>query len=238
MINSFLFNWNKKMSTGKWVKMLYKGRKSVFYGVGSRLRLKKNTKKCTSIHSSILFHPASHLGYFREDANQTGLRLMAMVLSQSFQFWKHIHKNVFWASFWEVRGRLQDSGGRTSLNGDWSAICFSLFCISPPPRCQFCLSRASALWSALPCSYSLERAWLELPRLAMITNTGARGRQLWARTLICHSLKSLFSLMVSIQRIAQRRWHWLLTYSECGRLHKWCLNCSSRTIWVWLETAK
>lgn len=114
----------------------------------------------------------------------------------------------------------------------------SLLYLPPPPRCQFCLSRASALWSALPCSYSLERAWLELPRLAMITNTGARGRQLWARTLICHSLKSLFFLMVSIQRIAQRRWHWLLTYSECGRLHKWCLNCSSRTIWVWLETAK
>lgn len=41
--------------------------------------------------------------------------------------------------------------------------------------------------------------------------------ELWARSLMCHSLKQLFPLMVSIQRIAQWRWHWLLTYSECGR---------------------
>lgn len=41
--------------------------------------------------------------------------------------------------------------------------------------------------------------------------------ELWARTLICHSLKQLFPLMVSSQRIAQWRWHCLLTYSECGR---------------------
>lgn len=94
---------------------------------------------------------------------------------------------------------------------------FQLLLYSTPPPCQFCLSHASALCSALPCSYSLERVWLELSGLAMITTTGARGRELWARTLICHSLNSLFSLMVSIQRIAQGRWHWLLTYSECGR---------------------
>lgn len=76
---------------------------------------------------------------------------------------------------------------------------FQLLLYSTPPPCQFCLSHASALCSALPCSYSLERVWLELSGLAMITTTGARGRELWARTLICHSLNSLFSLMVSIK---------------------------------------
>ena len=101
---------------------------------------------------------------------------------------------------------------RGSLSGK-STYFFSFFWITPRPH----FSHASSLW--------LDSLYLHLQDCTNAASSLSQDhiywtlgqKELWARTLICHSLKQLFPLMVSIQRIAQWRWHWLLTYSECGR---------------------